>query len=99
MSMTINDARRHLRIDGTQDDMEILQRLVMAQFMVLAYISTPPADDPEAIQRRYYEEAAIDAAVLLIVGELWMNRESSTAVPLSDSVKALLQMFREPTYA
>lgn len=97
MSILITDARRHLRIDGTQNDYEIIQQMAMAEALISAYIGTPPPDALEAIQRRTDYAAALDAVRLLVLGELWMNRESSTAAPLSEHVKTLLQMFREPT--
>ncbi|UCV27004.1 head-tail connector protein [Ferribacterium limneticum] len=97
MTITVVDARRHLRIDGTNDDIELYQRLAMAEALIQAYIGTPPADALQAIQRRTDYAAALDAVTLLVLGELWMNRESSTAAPLSEHVKTLLQMFREPT--
>jgi hypothetical protein len=98
MTVSINDAERHLRTDAT-DWEEVSLLLTMSQAMIMAYIGTPPATATEAIQRRIDFAPALDAATLLVLGELWMNRESSTSTPLSDAVKNLLQMFREPTCA
>lgn len=104
----LTDARRHLRIDGTQDDTEIAQKLAVANEMVLAYVghlrgdyidAELPADLILADDRRMRHESALDAARLLILGDLWQNRESSHGNPLSPAVVNLLNLFREPGYA
>ena len=46
-----------------------------------------------------YQNRGFDAAVLLILGDLWRNRESSTADPLSPAVKNILNLYRGPGYA
>lgn len=102
------DARRHLRIDGVQDDTEIEQKLAVANELVLAYVghlrsdyadAELPADLILADDRRFRHEAALDAARLLVLGDLWQNRESSHGNPLSPAVVNLLNLFREPGYA
>ncbi len=104
----LTDARRHLRIDGAQDDAEIEQKLAVANEMVFAYVghlrgdyadTEAPADLILADDRRFRHEAALDAARLLILGDLWQNRESSHGNPLSPTVVNVLNLFREPGYA
>jgi len=90
------DARRHLRIDGTQDDAEIDQKLLIANEMVLAYVGhqwgdyenpaylppyLPCSDNP-----RFRHGEVLDAARLLILGDLWQNRESGSGNPFSPAV-------------
>lgn len=109
MTIQLTDARRHLRIDGTQDDAEIEQKLAVANEMVLAYVghlrgdyadlTELPADLILADDRRMRHESALDAARLLILGDLWQNREASHGNPLSPAVVNLLNLFREPGYA
>ncbi len=109
MMIQLTDARRHLRIDGTQDDAEIQQKLAVANEMVLAYVGHVrgdyldldelPVDVTLADARRLRHESALDAARLLILGDLWQNRESSSGSPLSPAVVNLLNLFREPGYA
>lgn len=41
----------------------------------------------------------ISAAVLLMLTELYENRESSSSNPISPAVEALLSQFRDPTFA
>lgn len=96
--ITLDDARAHLRIDGTQDDAEIELKLALADAMILAYIGEV-APDSEAATRRQTYEGALDAARLLALGDLWLNREATTGDPLSPAVKNVLQLFREVAYA
>lgn len=106
--ITVDDARRHLRIDGTQDDAEIQKKMTLADAMILGYVGhlrgdyadlTPTDDITLADARRFRHEEALDAARLLAIGELWQNRESGSSDPLSPGVKNLLNLFREPGYA
>ena len=120
--ISTSGARQHLRIDGTQDDCEIEQKLVEAVALAQAYIGTPadsmpvdildsmfmpaPAGMTEedvaaaiAADRANWQARALDAAVLLILGELWRCRESGTSDPLSPAVKRILDIFKKPTYA
>ena len=107
MTLSLADARRHLRIDGTQDDDEIAQKLAVADAMILAYVGhlrgdyadmTPSDEQALADERRMRHSESLDAARLMALGELWMNREGSCN-PLSPGVKNILDLFREPGYA
>lgn len=96
--ITLPDARRHLRIDGEQDDYEIDLKLDQAYEIVSRYAATPDlteltTEDPIPKGR------GIDAAVLLVLGELWENRESSSADPLSPGVKNVLALFKPVVFA
>lgn len=114
--ITLTDARRHLRIDGTQDDAEIQQKLEEAIALAAVYTGASTAPPPfdlqdetaltnEELEAAYDAEAALwqrrgmDAAVLLIIGDLWMNRESSTGDPLSDAVKNVLALYKPVVFA
>lgn len=112
--ITLPQARSHLRIDGTQDDAEIQLKLTMARALVDLYIGNLPepvyeartaedgttyyAENAESTHRREHE-GALDAAVLLALGDLWLNRESTTGDPLSPRVRNILQFFRTLAYA
>jgi len=106
----LTKAKYHLRIDGTGDDIEITTKLVQAQAIVNQYLGAaatdtldsgaiyngePPMIDPPML----VSEAATDAAVLLVLGELFANREGSGATPLSPSVRAILDLVRGPVFA
>ena len=120
--ISTSDARAHLRIDGTQDDREIEQKLVEAVALASSYIGTPAANVPAdildsmftqapddmteeevaatiAADRANWQARALDAAVLLILSELWRCRESGTSDPLSPAVKRILDIFKKPVYA
>lgn len=96
--ITTADARAHLRIDGTEQDAEVSQKLTMAEALVDAYIGSVVTGSPAEAYRQTHV-AALDAAVLLALGDLWMNRESTAGDPLSPTVRNLLQLFRMPAYA
>lgn len=86
--ITLDQARHHLRIDGTGDDAEIQAKLTMATALIADYVGDAS-----------YSLDVENAAVLLVLGELWMNRESSTADVLSSAVRALLERARTPAFA
>lgn len=81
--ITLDQARYHLRIDGTEFDAELQARLTMAAAIVADYVGDAS-----------YSYDVENAAILLVLGELWMNRESSTADVLSSAVRALLERAR-----
>lgn len=86
--ITLDQARYHLRIDGTGDDTELQLKVDMAVAIVSDYVGSAS-----------YSYDVERAAVLLVLGELWMNRESSTADVLSDAVRGLLERSRTPAFA
>lgn len=81
---TLDQARYHLRIDGTEYDPEIEQKLALARAIVSDYIGN----------NRQSNGDIEDAAVMLVLGELWLNRESSSADLLSPAVRSLLERQR-----
>lgn len=81
---TLDQARYHLRIDGTEHDAEIEQKLMLARAIVSDYIGSNNQSNGDI------EEAA----TMLVLGELWLNRESSTADVLSPAVRSLLERQR-----
>lgn len=95
--LTLENAKWHLRIDSTADDAELTQKLALAAALVAQYIGTPR--DGVAPTYSATQAAAIDAATLLVLGELWMNREASEANPLSPGVRLILEGLKVPSYA
>ena len=95
--ISLADARRHLRIDGTQDDAEIEQKLSVAKAIVCTYVGVPYSFGVSDLSVE--QEYSLDAAYLLVLGELWLNREAGAAQPLSPAVRNILDMFRAPVYA
>lgn len=78
---TLDEARYHLRIDSTEYDAEIGQKLALAEAIVADYIG----------QNTQLDAYVSAAAVMLVLGELWLNRESSSADVLSPAVRSLLE--------
>lgn len=106
--ISLNSAKWHLRL--TDDDPELAGKIAMAEAIVKQYIGDLRGDhlrdpydldDPESVAaaqvdaRRLRHQEAIDAATLLVLGELWANRESGVSNPLSDSVRLILGPVRE----
>lgn len=89
--ITLDQAKYHLRVDGNHEDADIQTRLTLATAIVLDYLKDSAAPTTHGAD-------VIDAAILLVLGELYMNREGG-ADPLSPSVRALLERQREPTLA
>lgn len=82
--ISLDNARWHLRIDGTEHDAEIEQKLMLASAIVSDYIGSNNQSNGDIE----------DAAVMLVLGELWLNRESSSADLLSPAVRSLLERQR-----
>ncbi len=109
--ITTEDARRHVRIDGTDHDHEIEQKLDEAIAIACVYTGSTsavpfdllnPNDDnsaAQAVELAAWQSRGFDAAVLLIFGELWACRESGSADPLSQTVRNILNLYRAPDYA
>lgn len=109
--INLDTAKYHLRIDDDAAEAEVLQKLRMADAIVRTYLANPEAptiitlaDYLAEPQPDIYNEQAMvgdatrDAAVLLVLGELWGNREAQS-LPLSKGVRDLLDMLRGPTWA
>lgn len=104
-------AKFHLRIDTDDYDDEVLAKLGMADAIVTTYLAQhevpPPIRLSDYVSDAAHDvlaevlsvgEAARDAAVLLVLGELWANREAGAA-PLGPNVTALLHVIKGPTWA
>lgn len=111
--ITVENARVHLRVDN-QDSAEVEYKLAEAIAIAAVYTGKDPAILPfdltrwattaeaiaaEAPAKASWQDRAYDAAILLILGELWMNREAGTADPLSPAVKSLLASFKPLVFA
>ena len=87
--ITLAEAKSHLRVDHTAEDTDIALKLKLAAAIV---------EDYSGIDVTYNGNDIADAAILLVLGELYANRESS-ADPLSSSVKTILERLRVPGFA
>lgn len=100
--MTVQQAKDHLRIVTTDDDDDIDLKLSAASEIVMDYIKKKdvPEDwisDHSPIT--YDIPFPIKAATLLVLSELFENREAQISLPISPSVEALLERFRDPALA
>ena len=87
--ITLDEAKNHLRVDYADENADISLKLKLACAIVQDYTG---------IDVTYESNDITDAAVLLVLGELYKNREAD-ADPLSPSVKAILERLRVPTFA
>ncbi|MCB1928283.1 MAG: head-tail connector protein [Rhodocyclaceae bacterium] len=79
-------AKRHLRVDHTAEDAHITLLLAAATTLVLD--RAPDITGP-----------VLDAAVLLVVADLFEHRDATSANPLSPAVENLLRYYRRPALA
>lgn len=108
--ISFEDAKRHLRIDFDEDDPDVGLKLTLARAIVANHIGGTAYEDvifedyaTEAEYDAAYQKATlrnnvVDAAILLVLGELYANREAQ-ADPLSPTVKAILERLRVPSIA
>lgn len=87
--ISLIEAKSHLRVTHTDEDADITLKLKLAVAIVEDFAGVDLAFDPSDVA---------DAATLLVLGELYANRESN-ADPLSPSVKVVLGRLRVPVFA
>lgn len=90
--ISLDDAKRHLRVDHTDEDTDIALKLRLAVGIVNDYIGNDDASWAAA------SHLVVDAATLLVLGELYANREAGSD-PLSPTVRVILERTRKPAYA
>lgn len=98
--LDIELVKKHLRVDWTDDDEAIAAYQAAAEGIVVEYIDrpvyvagdSPVPDDAFAIELK----PAITAAILLLVGDMYDNREAGNeqGALLPRSVRALLAPYR-----
>lgn len=93
--VTIGDVRDRLRIDASDDDFDVQAMTEQATDIVVDYLKKP--------DHSWTSETApprIKAAILLVVGRLYMDREGQLEGGiLSEAVKALVYRDRDPAIA
>ena len=108
--ISLDDAKRHLRIDFEDDDADIARKLTLARAIIGDYIGgalyqgvvfedyATEAEFEAAYAKADQRNNVADAAVLLVLGELYASREAQ-ADPLSPTVKIILERLRVPSFA
>lgn len=89
--ISLDDAKRHLRVDHADEDTDIGLKLRLAEAVVSDYIGNDASWSTAS-------HLVVEAAILLVLGELYANREAG-ADPLSPTVRAILERTRKPAFA
>lgn len=91
--VTLDEVKQRLRLDFDDEDSDVTAMAEEATDIVVGYIKQP--------DHEWTDETAplrIKAAILLVVGRLYEDREGKEAV-LTDAVRALLHRDRDPALA
>lgn len=98
----LQEAKDHLRVTNTEAEADITLKISIASEILLDYLKMkepPPewvtVDSPVT----YVIPALIKGATLLILGELYMNREASVSNILPPRMQELLDRYRDPALA
>jgi hypothetical protein len=99
--VTLDEAKAHLRVDGADDDADITLKLAAAEDDVSRYLGRPvPWTDADGVEVPV--PAAVKAAILLVLGDLYANREVSVidaTYAENPTLKRLLSSYRRITFA
>lgn len=99
--ITLDEAKKHLRVDDDAQDDEINSKIEMASAIIIDYLKATTATvetwldsagEPTSVP------GVVKSATLLALGELYKNREAE-ADPLTPSVRGLLHRLRDPALA
>lgn len=97
--VTLEEAKAHLRVDGSDDDADIQLKLAAAEEDVAGRIGRPlPWQDDTGADVPV--PFAVKAAILLVLGDLYANREGAivgTIHTVNPTVDRLLSRFCEWT--
>ncbi len=108
--ITLQDAKEHLRVDHDLDDADILLKMEQASDIVIDYLKLPEGKwDLDAGGSGSSSSGSsgsssglapwrVTAATLLVLGELYRNREAGSN-PLSQGAMDLLHRTRDPALA
>ncbi len=107
--VTLERAKEHLRVTGSESDDDILGKISQASDFVLNYLkiadlvadSSPPTSPAVTDIWPPYGivPGEVEAATLLVLGELYEKREAADADVLSQAVRDLLHRRRDPALA
>lgn len=110
--ITLSEAKSHLRVDvddGSTDpsdvkiNADVQLKLDAACAIIMNYLklsSLPDAwNEPAGSPAGTGVPPLVKSATMLVLGELYRNREAPTADVLSTAVKAMLERYRDPTLA
>ncbi|WP_188260865.1 head-tail connector protein [Azospirillum tabaci] len=99
--VTLEEAKAHLRVDGTDDDADIDLKLAAAEDLAAQVLNRPvPWTNVDGDEVPV--PASVKAAILLILGDLYANREASivgTSHTVNPTVERLLWPHRKLSVA
>ena len=106
----LDTAKRHLRVEFTDDDVDLQDKIEQASDIVLDYckktLGTPVPEDPNVVDWDVNLPGTVKAAVLYIVSELYDDRNAGAENDqrhalgyLTPRVTALLHRHRDPAMA
>ena len=94
MYLTVEDLKKHLNVDHSEDDAYIEELIEVAEDSVATYLNAPLTDYIEGANLR----ASVRHAIRLLVGTWYASRESvafATPSAFHDGVYALLMPLRK----
>ena len=94
MYLTVEDLKKHLNVDHSEDDAYIEELIEVAEDSVATYLNAPLTDYIEGANLR----ASVRHAIRLLVGTWYASRESvafATPSALPDGLYALLMPLRK----
>lgn len=108
--ITLDEAKRHLRVDHTDDDADIQEKIEEASDIVLDYckktIGTLDPDDPSIVDWDANLPGTVRAALKFLLSELYDDRIAGTENDerhalgyLTPRITALLHRHRDPALA
>ena len=96
--VTLNAAKEHLRLDDADQDEEVEARIGDASDIIVDYLKRPNHGWTDQTV-----PGQVRAAVLLVLGSLWVNRDAvgdaADQDPISPAVVSLLRRMRDPALA
>lgn len=95
--VTLQRAKLHLNVVDNEHDADIVYKAQQASGILLDYIKVPIPEELESLPWAPVPEK-LQAYTLLILGELYYNRESSV-VDILTKLKDILYMDRYPSMA
>lgn len=101
--VTLFQVKEHLRVTIDDEDADLQGKLEMASAIILDFLKLSGL--PDAWNGESDDSPGtgvpplVQSATLLVVGELYKNREASAADLLSPGIKDLLRRYRDPALA
>ena len=97
MSISLAQAKEHLRVDGTDEDALIASLITSAWDWIVRYtkLEEPELSEPETVSQ-------LEIAQRLLIGDWYHNREASVERSVEEApfaVHAICGPFRTPTVA